>query len=261
MSRYQSASLAGPVGDAVAAALGKEHRRDPIVAPSGGPAGNAKLTAWLGLGLLLLFLVEGVTLLSLHSMLGVHIFVGAVLVPLLIAKTLTTGWRIVRYYLRRSEYVEAGPPPLLLRLLGPLVVLTGLAVLGTGLALIATGPATAFDPIFSVAGHGLSPLNLHKVAFVLWLVFTTIHALTRLIPAAQLVVGATPARARVPGRVLRTAVLLAIVVPASVAVGVVILDLSGSWRGPAPIHFHDRFRKPSAAAAPAPLRRGQERFG
>ena len=48
---------------------------------TGGPAGNARLTAWTGLVLLVLFLVEGVTLLSLDSLVGVHILIGAALVP------------------------------------------------------------------------------------------------------------------------------------------------------------------------------------
>src|SRR5206468_8010135 len=67
------------------------------------------------------------------------------------------------------SYRRAGPPPLLLRLLGPLVVLTSLAVLGTGLALIAHGSKEG-GRLGSFAGFRLGALTLHKAAFVLWLV-------------------------------------------------------------------------------------------
>ena len=60
-------------------------------------------------------------MLSLHSMLSAHILIGAVLVPLVLLKTATTGWRILRYYVGSKAYRIAGPPPLLLRVLGPLV--------------------------------------------------------------------------------------------------------------------------------------------
>src|SRR3954469_11104275 len=140
-----------PVAQVVASALGREHRDDPVVDHSGGPAGNARLTAWLGLLLLLAFAVEGVTLLSVGSMMVVHIALGVVLVALVLGKTASTGWRILRYYLGNPAYRRAGPPPLLLRLLGPLVVIGSLAVLGSGLALVAVG-RHAHDSLFAVAG-------------------------------------------------------------------------------------------------------------
>src|SRR5580765_5979835 len=112
---------------ALATALGRDHRDDPVVGRSGGPAGNAQLTAWLGLLLLLAFAVEGVTLLSVGSMMVLHIALGVLLVALVLAKTAATSWRIARYYLGKPAYRTAGPPPLVLRVLGPLVVLGGLA--------------------------------------------------------------------------------------------------------------------------------------
>lgn len=99
------------LGDVVASASGAELRHDPELPRTGGPAGNARLTAWTGLLLLVGYLVECFTLLSLHAMLTVHILVGAILVPLVMLKTATTGWRIVRYYLGSPSYRAAGPPP------------------------------------------------------------------------------------------------------------------------------------------------------
>jgi hypothetical protein len=115
------------VDEAVASALGVEHRDDPVRPGAGGPAGNARLTAWTGLVLLVLFVVESVTLIALRPMMSVHLAVGAFLVPVVLLKTATTGWRIVRYYAGDPSYRRAGPPPLLLRVLGPLVVGTALA--------------------------------------------------------------------------------------------------------------------------------------
>jgi hypothetical protein len=37
------------VDDVIAEAVGRGRRHDPVVSPSGGPAGNARLTAWAGL--------------------------------------------------------------------------------------------------------------------------------------------------------------------------------------------------------------------
>src|SRR5436305_7957605 len=91
-------SLPTPVAEVVTTAVGQTHRTDPVRPRTGGPAGNARLTAWLGVLLLVAFVVECVTLLSLDRMLSAHIFVGALLVPLAVAKTATTCWRMLRYY-------------------------------------------------------------------------------------------------------------------------------------------------------------------
>ena len=42
------------VTDVLATALGQQHRDDPVRPRTGGPAGNAQFTAWLGLLLLVL---------------------------------------------------------------------------------------------------------------------------------------------------------------------------------------------------------------
>jgi len=223
-------TLPGPAAEAVAAALGERHREDPSAPRTGGPAGNARLTAWAGLLLLVLFAAECVTLLALHSMISVHIVLGTVLVPVVLLKTATTGWRIVRYYSGDPAYRQAGPPPLLLRLLGPLVVLTGLAVLGTGLALVPLGGAT-FDTLVTVAGQRVDALTLHKMAFLAWLVVVGVHTLARLVPAVQIASGRSPRRRRPAGVTWRAAVLAA-----TLAVGVVagagVLRVSGDWTGP-----------------------------
>jgi hypothetical protein len=207
--------------------LGARHRDDPVAPVTGGPAGNALLTAWVGLLLLVLFLVECFTLLSLHQMLSLHILLGAALVPLVLLKTGTTGWRIARYYVGSSEYRQGGPPPVLLRVLGPIVVVTGLAVLGTGLALIALGGST-FSTIVTVVGFRVDALTLHQAAFAAWAVVTGLHALARTVPAAQLAAGAGPRNHRSPGGDWRGGVLV-LTIAVGVGTGLLVLHLSGDW--------------------------------
>src|SRR5436309_13379598 len=97
-----------------ATTTGHEHRHDPVLQHTGGPAGNARLTAWTGIVLLPLFLAETVTLVSVGHLISWHIAMGALLVPPALLKTASTGWRITRYYTGDRRYVEAGPPPFLL---------------------------------------------------------------------------------------------------------------------------------------------------
>jgi len=136
--------------------------------PIDGPTQNLRLTALTGVVLLVLLAVEGFTLISLRSMLSVHIFVGVLVIPVVLLKLGSTGYRFFRYYSHRADYVRAGPPPLALRLLGPIVVLSTLALLGTGLALIAVRPGSGFV------------LLLHKASFAVWLGALGVHVLGHL---------------------------------------------------------------------------------
>jgi hypothetical protein len=118
--------------------------------------------------LLVLLAVEGVTLLSLRSMLSWHIFVGVLVIPVVALKLGSTGYRFFRYYTGRPDYVHAGPPHPLLRLLGPVVVLATVVLLATGIALIVVGP-----------GGGLA-LTLHQASFFVWLAALGAHVLGHL---------------------------------------------------------------------------------
>lgn len=117
-----------------------------------GVEGNARLTAANGIVLTLLLLVEGVTILNVRGMLTLHLLVGALLVGPVLLKTATTLYRFVRYYQGAAPYRRKGPPNALLRVLGPLVILSSLTVLGSGFGLLAVDP---YHP-------GLM-LNLHQV--------------------------------------------------------------------------------------------------
>lgn len=185
---------------------------------------NARLTAVTGATLFLLFAVEGVTILRLHTLLTAHVVIGMVLVPVTLVKIASTVWRFARYYLGDPAYRRKGPPPALLRLLGPFVVALTLCVLGTGIVLL-------FTP-----GSGRSQwLFLHKATFVLWLGAMALHVLGHLLDTARL----APrdfyrrTRAQVRGAGARQWLLAG-----SLAVGIVlalaVAPKVGPWRGAPP---------------------------
>lgn len=153
--------------------VGRAHARRRL----GGAAGNSHLTALTAIVLLVLLAVEGATLVSLQTFLSWHIFVGMLLVPIVGLKIATTGYRFVRYYANRAEYVAAGPPPILLRLLGPVVVLSTLALFATGVALVVIGPGA---PLV---------LGLHKASFAVWVGAMALHVLAHLLRVRELVAG------------------------------------------------------------------------
>lgn len=139
------------------------HRRPPD--EDDGVAGNQRLTALTGTVLLAGFAVEGFTLLQLRQLLTLHFVLGLLLIGPVLLKIGSTGYRFARYYTGAPAYVRKGPPAPLLRVLGPLVIVTSLAVLGTGVMLAIVGPESG------------PWLNLHKATFVLWFGVMTIHVL------------------------------------------------------------------------------------
>jgi hypothetical protein len=221
----------------LAEAGGRSHRTDPVLPRTGGPAGNARLTAWTGLVLLVLFLAELVTLLDVHGLIDWHVAIGVLLVPPALLKTATTGWRFLRYYTRGRPYVSAGPPLLPLRVLGPFVVLSSLGLLGSGLALVALGEQRARQQLLSVLGFRVDAVTLHQGFFVVWAVVTGLHVLARVVPAVLLATGrrkeGTGPAGRVPGAAVRVAALVLALAVAGVTTALVLPAASG-WQ-------HERF--------------------
>ncbi len=136
---------------------------------------NARLTAGMAAVLFVLLAAEGLTILQIRGLLSEHVFVGMLLVPPVLVKTGSTVYRFARYYLGTPEFRRKGPPPALLRLLGPFVVLLTFAVLATGIALMLVGP--------SLRGQ---MLTLHKASFILWIIAMTVHVLGHLADTARL---------------------------------------------------------------------------
>jgi hypothetical protein len=209
------------VGQPGAARIAPQHRR-PV--PAAGAEGNEKLTAMTGAILLVGFAVEGFTVLQIHRLLFLHFLVGLLLIGPVTLKIASTIYRFVRYYTGAAPYLRKGPPAPVLRLLGPLVILTSVAVLGTGVLL-------------AVVGRGGPWLFLHKASFVLWFGVMTIHVINYA-PRLPRMLGARSENGRrsenggrlaaVPGSAARW-LLLAASLAAGVGVAAMTMSLSGSW--------------------------------
>jgi hypothetical protein len=155
---------------------------------------NARLTATTGIALLVLLAVEGATLLSIRRLLPVHVALGLMLVPPVLLKLASTGRRFAGYYLGDARYRAAGPPPILLRLIGPLLVLSTVALLGTGIELWLFG--TRLGTIW---------LTAHQGFFVIWFGLMAIHVMGHLEQAPILVLRDAGERPPLPGRAGRRA--------------------------------------------------------
>jgi hypothetical protein len=180
------------------------------------PAGNARLTAAVGALLLAPIIVELVTVvLGVHTFMSVHVFVGLLLIPPVLLKLASTGWRFARYYTRLDVYVAHGPPQLAMRLLAPLLVAATVVLFASGIAM----------GFLHGGALGLAR-QLHGPASVIWIVLVGVHVLVylkrTLISAAEdlTVAGRAPApgagrRGLVLGAVaLAGLVLAAVMVPA-----------------------------------------------
>ena len=142
---------------------------------SKGVEANARLTGSIAAVLLVLLVAEGVTVLRIRALLTPHVFIGMLLIPPILLKIGSTGYRFVRYYAGSPAYRRKGPPPALLRLLGPFVVLLTIVLFASGVALLFVGP-----------GLRQNLLLLHKVSFVLWFGAMAIHVLSHLLDTARL---------------------------------------------------------------------------
>jgi hypothetical protein len=223
-------AIASGLADAFAEAVGRESRADPVLPRTGGPAGNALLTAWTGLVLLVGSVAELLTLFDVGGLISWHVAIGALLVPPAVMKSASTGWRIARYYTRNPAYVDAGPPPLPLRLLGPLVVVSTVGVLGSGVLLVLLGQGRAHHRLADVLGFGIDGVSIHQGFFVVWAVVTGLHLLGRIVPALRIMLATRPGSPGVPGAGRRW-VVLSLVVVSAVFLAVVLVHADGSWVG------------------------------
>lgn len=218
--------LPAPLAEVIPVALGKTHRPNPSSTKTGGAAGNLRITAWTGILLLILLFLEGLTLVSIKHFIQWHIILGILMIPPTLLKIATTFWRFARYYSGSKQYKIAGHPPLILRVLGPFMIISTLSVLATGVALVVLGPIKSLDSLITIVGISISMMTLHQATFIIWFVVTTLHVLGRTIPAIQntfLQLGG-----KIAGWGFRgIAISLAIVVGAMASV--FVLDTTTSW--------------------------------
>ena len=134
----------------------------------GGIDGNTALTSAVAVVLTALLLAEGVTIIDMGGMRTPHMFIGLLLIPPVLVKLGSTGYRFARYYAGTSAYRSKGPPLLPLRLLAPVLVAMTIAVFVTGILLL-------------ILGHRSDLLiELHKIAFIVWGAVFGVHFLAHL---------------------------------------------------------------------------------
>ena len=201
--------------------VAKRKRIGPDVAArrrvrTGGSEGNRRLTGATAAILLVLLAAEGVTLLAMGPLVSAHVFIGMLLVPPVALKVATTGYRFARYYTGHRAYVADGPPHPLLRMLGPVVVLSTAALFASGVALAALGPA------------GGLVLGLHKASFVVWVVAMSAHVLGHLVRVPRLAAADWRRDERLAGSSLRRWLLAGSLV-AGLVLALATVHLAGPW--------------------------------
>ena len=184
-----------------------------------GVEANARLTASGAAVLLVVLAVEGGTILRIRELISPHVFLGVLLIPPVLVKMASTGYRFARYYLGAPAYRRKGPPPILLRLLGPVVVILTAVLLASGVALLLASPAWSQPLLF-----------VHKASFVLWFLAMTVHVLGHLAEVARLAPRDWLRRARrdVRGAGSRQWLIAGSLV-AGVLLGLAMLSRVGPW--------------------------------
>jgi hypothetical protein len=193
-----------------------------------GTSGNERLTAATGAVLIVLLAVIGVTIISLRPLLSVHLFVGMLLIGPVVLKLGSTGYRFLRYYGGNRSYRSKGAPPMWLRLIAPVVVLSTVVVLASGVALLLVGP------------HSRGTLlPIHKVSFFIWIAFTALHVLAHL-PALPRALRAdygprAPWRKQIPGRSSRVLSLTG-ALTAGVVLAILLIPQFAPWLNAHELH-------------------------
>jgi hypothetical protein len=201
----------------------------------GGVDGNEWLTTATGIVLLVLLAVLGVTIVQIGQLIWLHLFLGLLLMGPVALKMATTGYRFARYYSHDPRYVERGPPLLPLRLIAPIVVVTTVIVFASGLVLLFEGPRSR-----------ATWLTIHKVSFIVWVVFTAVHVLGHLPRVGELLrvprsdTGERAISAGGDGSLGRWIALSGAIVAGAV-LAVVLISHFGAWTAPGafPHHHHE----------------------
>ena len=170
--------------------------------------------------LVVLLAAEGITILSIEGLVQPHMFIGLVLIPPVLLKLGTTGYRFARYYTGSAAYREKGPPKLLLRMTAPVLVLSTVSLLGTGVWLMALGHSS--DTV----------LTLHQTSAVVWGITFGIHFLSHALTVARSMRSdwTSMVRRSVAGTGAR-AMLLAASLGGGLALALSLLGVITGWQG------------------------------
>lgn len=224
-------SPAGASGAANATSGAASRRSHPAIT-GGGTEGNEQLTAMASVILFVLFAVIGLTILRIRQLIWLHLFLGLLLLGPVVLKMGSTGYRFARYYTGDRAYRDKGPPEIGLRLIAPIVVFTTVIVFVSGVLLLFHGPNNRGEL-----------LTIHKVSFIVWLVFTAIHVLGHL-PSFGGSLRAADAERELPGVSPGTAgrwIALAGAIVGGLVVAIVLIPDFGVWTAHAALaHHHGR---------------------
>ena len=186
---------------------------------SGGVEGNERLTAMTGAVLLILLAVECYTILRIGRLLTLHVFLGMLLLGPVTLKAGSVIYRFVRYYTGSGPYRRKGPPALLLRLIGPVIMLLTACVFGSGVMLAVTGPSY---------GPPSGWLVVHRISFLAWLFFIAIHVLAYVPRLPGLLAAEARAMEVLGGRGTRLALLTASLL-GGLVIALLTVHLAGQW--------------------------------
>ena len=199
----------------------------------GGIDGNEQLTAMAGVILIVLFAVLGVTIVRIGQLIWLHLFLGLLLLGPVLLKLASTAYRVARYYLRTAIYVAKGPPVIALRAMGPVLVALTATVFVSGVVLLFEGPRNRGTLV-----------TIHKVSFIVWLVFFGLHVLAhapglpRSLRAVQL--GEDRAPYSGGGGAAGRWIALAVALIGGAVLAVVLIPHFGVWTAAGALrHHHD----------------------
>lgn len=190
-----------------------------------GVRSNLRLTSVVGTAMLVPLVIVSLTGLAFDHFWRVHYFAGFLLVPLVLVKLMSTGWRMARYYLGNPRYRAAGPPVPLLRLLAPVFVLSTVVLFVSGI-------------VMWFAHSRLQPWStLHTDSAVVFTITGSIHVLAYLRRAgSETAAELSRRRDAIPPRARRRGAVIA-----TIAVGVVLAVVTiAPSQLPARLH-HFRF--------------------
>ena len=167
-------------------------------------ARNQRLTAFTGIVIYVLLVAVAITVISISSLLTAHYLVGFLLLPPLILKLGSTGYRFVRYYTGSAAFRLAGAPPVLLRfVVAPLLVASTVIVFASGIELW----------IFGLR-FGSAWIEAHTISAVVMVLAAAAHVVAHLRRSGDVMVDELSGRGR--EAISRRSVVLASVVAGSV---------------------------------------------
>ncbi len=183
-----------------------------------GVEGNARMTALLGAILLVAFLAEGVTILSVNQLFTWHVFIGLFIVPVVCVKLATTGYRFFNYYKGTPPYRRKGVPHPILRVTAPLLVLSTISLLGAGIVGLAVGPR-----------HSDTWITIHQGSAIAWATFVAVHVIGHALETWRLTNAELRETPPLPHRRARTAVVVGGLV-VGLILGVASLGWTDAWK-------------------------------